>query len=150
MFPRNKTTANSPDMGGEITIRTEVLNYILQQAQNGSQEVEVRVAMWRGQSKAGLPMSNLVLELPDENRQQGAPRQQYSPQGQRQQGYPNQRPQQGPQQGLHGGPQGGYGTGYPPLQHSPQRPIAPDYGPATNQTTHHQSYNGPDDEPWNQ
>lgn len=64
MFPRTKRTQNSPDTGGEITLRGDVLGHILANAESG--EVELRITGWRRQANSGTPMTSLLVEIPQE------------------------------------------------------------------------------------
>lgn len=62
LFARQKRSANAPDMGGEITLSGEVLDYILDEARQG-RDPKVSLSAWRKQGNSG-PMMSLSVQKP--------------------------------------------------------------------------------------
>ena len=97
LFPRQKRSENSPDMGGDLMIEGDLLNYIMQNA--GSGQVKIELGAWRRSDRNGKSFYSLKgsppFERPAMDRGQGFGNQGYGRQG-------------GQRQGGQGG-QGGYG-----------------------------------------
>ena len=104
LFPRNKTTPKSPDMGGDIEIGGEVLDYILANANSG-QNIKLYLSAWREQMRGGGARISLSVRIPAEAREGQAygNRQAPQPRQPQQRGGYGQAPQQGYGQQSRGG-----------------------------------------------
>lgn len=78
MFPRQKKSDRSPDMGGDITITDDVLDYIVQNARSGS--VKISVSAWRAMSRGNKAFTKLAVSVPFERDEQPQRRPQRQPQ----------------------------------------------------------------------
>lgn len=70
MFPRNKTSQNAPDMGGEFEITGDLLAYIKSELQRGAVSIKIYGSAWRQQSQKGLYQS-ISLRPPREAQEGG-------------------------------------------------------------------------------
>lgn len=70
LFPRQKKTNKSPDMGGDLIIGGDLLDYILKKAERG-EEVKIELSAWRKPMKNGAAFLSLQAATPYAERQQG-------------------------------------------------------------------------------
>lgn len=96
LFPRRKTSDKSPDLGGDIEIGKDLLDYIVNEARHGG-NVKVSVIAYRKQIKSGTGLSLVALIPRDDYGQQPARQPAYG-QGRQQQMFDDRR---GPAQGVY-------------------------------------------------
>jgi hypothetical protein len=98
LFSQQKKSQNSPDMTGNVVVSEDVLDYILNHANQG--EVKLEISGWRRQAQSGTNFVSLKINIPYAERQQENP--QYRPQNNYQrrppQGEREERAQYGPPQ----------------------------------------------------
>lgn len=73
MFVRQKRSERGPDMGGDITIEGDVLDYVLKCAERGD-ECRLELSGWKRRTRDGSTMLSLRVELPYAVRQRGEDR----------------------------------------------------------------------------
>jgi hypothetical protein len=83
VFPRQKRNEKAADMGGDVTIEEDVLDYIVRAAENGSTQVKLELSAWKRRTRDGGSMLSMKVEIPYEIRKNGG----QPSGGQRQGGY---------------------------------------------------------------
>ena len=71
LFPRQKKSQNSPDMGGDFTLDGAVLDYVLKQAQRGP--VKLDVSAWRKMGRNNTAFTSIKIDIPWSVRKESMP-----------------------------------------------------------------------------
>jgi len=71
LFTRNKGSEKAPDMGGDITIEGDELDYMIRCAEQGK-PVKLDVSAWKKRTRDGGAMLSLSVQIPYDVRSQGS------------------------------------------------------------------------------